>query len=424
MKKSLVIVGAVVLACSATLGAEGTSNAAEDAVTFSKDVAPILYESCTECHRPGAIAPMSLLTYQDARPWARAIKQKVASREMPPWFADPTYQEYANDASLSQAEVDTIVAWVDAGAAKGEDADLPAMPEYTEGWSIGEPDMVFSLLEPFDVPADGTIPYLYFTVPTNLTEDKWIRAVEVKPSDRRVVHHVITNLLRPDPNEPPSPKPALPGNRTRRLGGGVGGLVPNRLGHVYPPGYARRIPAGAEIQLQMHYTTIGEPTQDQTSIGVIFTDGNEPPEKVFGGGLLSNSRFVIPPGAPSHEVRASMTFEEETYMARFMPHMHVRGKDVTYTVTYPDGREEILLHIPRYDFNWQLRYDLKEPKLLPAGTKMEVIAHFDNSESNRFNPDPAQEVRYGDQTWEEMMNGFYTTVRDFEPEPTTENQQQ
>jgi hypothetical protein len=378
--------------------------------TFAKDVAPILYRSCVECHRPEAMAPMSLMTYEDARPWARAIKQKVVAREMPPWGADPAIGAFANDVSLKQSEVDAIAAWVDGGALFGNAADLPAAPTFTDGWSIGKPDLVFKMQRPFTVPPDGTVPYTYVTIPTNLKEDVWIRGVELKPTDRRVVHHIISTLVEGN-GTAPDPTPRLTRDPARKeIGGGLGGLVPGRLYGLYEDGVARKIPAGADIVLQMHYTTIGRPVVDQTEIGVVLA--KEPPSKLRaeGGGQIGNMTFVIPPGDSNYEVVAKQTFDRDTYLSSMYPHMHVRGKDATYKIVYPDGREEVVLRVPKYDFNWQLSYKLAEPKFMPKGSTLMVIAHFDNSRGNRFNPDPTQAVRWGDQTWEEMMLGYYGTI--------------
>ena len=380
------------------------------APSFSKDVAPLIFSKCAECHRSGAMAPMSLLTYEDARPWAKAIKHKVSRREMPPWGADPNVGVFANDPSLKQSEIDTIVAWADAGAPEGNRADLPPAPQFTEGWSIGKPDYVFKMQQPFQVPADGTVPYMYVTIPTNLKEDIWIRGVELKPSDRRVVHHIISDLVEGD-GKPADPTPKLTRDRTRKeVGGGLGGLVPGRLYGLYEAGVARRIPAGADIVLQMHYTTIGQPVTDLTEIGVVLA--KEPPAKMRagGGGQIPNVSFAIPPGAANHEVIAKQTINRDTYLSTMYPHMHVRGKDVSYTIVYPDGKEEVVLSVPRYDFNWQLNYRLAEPKFMPKGSTLLVKAHYDNSPNNPFNPDPAATVRWGDQTWEEMLIGYYGTI--------------
>jgi mono/diheme cytochrome c family protein len=367
------------------------------AVTFTKNVAPILYKSCAECHRPTGVAPMSLVNYKEVRPWAKSLKERVVDRSMPPWFADPKHGEFANNPSLSQDEIDTIVSWVDAGAPKGDDKDLPPAPKFTEGWEIGKPDLVLSMKEEQAVPADGVIPYLYFRIPTNFTEDRWVQAVEIKPGDQRVVHHVIAMVEDPQRN---------------RIGG-LGGITPNKRAVISPPGSARLVRAGAVILLQMHYTTMGEATKDRTSIGLIFA--KERPKIILQGGNAMNTRFVIPAGTPDHEVRASKTFNEDTYLYSMMPHMHMRGKDFTYTAVYPDGRSEIVLSVPKYNFDWQLDYELKKPLFLPKGSRLDCVAHFDNSTRNKFNPDPTKDVRWGDQTWEEMMIGWYTTVRDLDP---------
>jgi mono/diheme cytochrome c family protein len=386
--------------------------AAPSAVTFTKDVAPILYKNCAECHRPSMFAPMSLMTYEETRPWARAIKQRVVKREMPPWSADPAHGVFKNDPRLSQKEIDTITAWVDAGAPKGEDRHLPPAPQYTEGWTIGQPDAVFTMKEEYTVPADGTIPYLYFTIPTNLTEDKYVQAIEIRPGNRSVVHHVIA-----------SAQPAGGNPRDERSQGrtSLGGTTPNKPGIVFEPGVARLLRAGSEIILQMHYTTSGAVATDRTSLAVIYA--KEPPKKLVAGGSLMNLRFEIPPHADNYEVRQSRVMAEDTLLTTMTPHMHVRGKDMQYIAHYPDGKQEILLSVPKYDFAWQHSYELAEPKLLPKGTKLEVIAHFDNSAKNLFNPDPTATVRWGDQTWEEMMIGFYGTVVPAAAVRTTTTQQ-
>ena len=383
---------------------------AAGAPTFSKDVAPILFKSCAECHRPTAMAPMSLMTYEDARPWARAIKQKVATRQMPPWGADPTVAKYSNDVSLKQDEIDTITAWVDGGSLEGNRRELPVAPTFAEGWSIGKPDYIFKMQKPFNVPADGTVPYVYISIPTNLKQDIWIRAVELKPTDRRVVHHIISNLVEGNGTAPdPEPKLTRDPNR-KEIGGGLGGLVPGRLYGEFEEGVARKIPAGTDIVLQMHYTTIGQAVTDQTEIGVLVS--RAPPAKLRaeGGGSIPNASFVIPPGDPNYEVTGKLTFNRDTYLSSLYPHMHVRGKDATYTIVYPDGREEVVLRVPKYDFNWQLSYKLAEPKFMPKGSTLKVSMHYDNSAGNRFNPDPTATVRWGDQTWEEMMLGYYGTI--------------
>lgn len=378
---------------------------AQSKVTFTKDVAPILYKNCAECHRPGEIGPMSLLSYQEARPWAKSIREQVVKRTMPPWTADPKVGQWANDPRLSQQEIDTIVAWVEAGAPKGEDKDLPPAPKFAEGWTIGEPDVVLEMPEEYKVPADGTIPYLYFSMPTNFKEDKWIQAMEIRPGNRSVVHHVIAYA------QEAGVKDTNAGGEGDLRAGRVhlGGITPNKTGIHYGKDMARLIKKGSNIVFQMHYTTNGTPATDRTKIGFVFA--KEPGKRLLETGNAINVRFAIPPGAESHEVKASKTFNEDVLITSFMPHMHVRGKAFIYTAYYPDGRSEVLLNVPNYDFNWQLTYLPKEPIRLPKGTRLDCVALFDNSPKNKFNPDPTATVRWGDQTWEEMMIGWYTFTK-------------
>ena len=409
MRVSTTLIGV----CAALLGVASmaSAGAAAGTPTFAKDVAPILYENCVACHRPNHLAPMSLISYDDARPWARAVKSKVVAKEMPPWGADSSVRAYKNDASLTQVEIDTIVAWVDGGAPEGNAADMPEVPPFAEGWSIGEPDLIFTMLEPFDVPADGTVPYSYVTVPTNLEEDIWISAYEYRPGDRRVVHHVIAQVLEDD-GTPATGAVKLQRDRTRTQASGasVGGYVPNRLGTVYAEGVATGLPAGADIEAQIHYTTIGEPVTDQSSWGVVLTREPDSTLRRARGGQVANLSFAIEPGNGNYAVTARRTMDEDTYLANMMPHMHVRGKSAKYIVTRPDGSTEVALWVPNYDFNWQLRYELEEPIFMPKGSVLEAEFHYDNSGSNRYNPDPTAEVHWGDQTWEEMMLGYYGTV--------------
>jgi hypothetical protein len=401
---------AAVSAIVMTPGA-AAAQSAKPAVTYAKDVAPILYKSCVECHRPAMFAPMSLTTFEETRPWARAIKQRVVKREMPPWSADAPPHVFKNDPRLTQQEIDTIVAWVDAGAPRGDDRDLPKPPVFAEGWTIGTPDAVFTMTEDFQIPAEGTIPYQYIKVPTNLTEDKWIQAIEFRPSNRAAVHHIIA-----------SAQPAGFAPNDERTPGrvGLGGITPNTPGFVYPPGVARKLPANSDIILQMHYTTNGAASTDRTSVAVIYA--KEPPRQTFGGGMIMNAMFAIPPGADNHEVKGSLTLQRDTLVVGLMPHMHMRGKDMTYVAYYPDGRSETLLSVPKYLFDWQIQYELAQPKPLPKGTRIEVTAHFDNSPKNPYNPDPTQTVRWGDQTWEEMMIGFITTLEEVSPSAPTAGQ--
>jgi mono/diheme cytochrome c family protein len=390
---------ALLAACALFAGLSGVARAADAPVTFTKDVAPILYKSCVECHRPTMFAPMSLLTYDDARPYARSIKQRVVSRIMPPWGADPAHGEFKNDPRLSQAEIDTIAAWVDGGAVKGNDADLPKAPQFADGWTIGKPDAVFTMEEEYDIPATGVIPYQYLRVPTHLTEDKWIQAIEIRPSANAQVHHVLAYTQ-------PAGQPI---NQGGALGPtNIGGVTPNKPGITFEPGVARLLRGNSDLIMQMHYTTNGKPSKDRTRIGVIYA--KQPPTKLQAGGMVLQPRFVIPAYDGNAEVKGTTTLQRDTVMTSLTPHMHVRGKDMTYIAHYPDGTDEILLSVPKYDFNWQISYELKTPKVLPKGTIVEVIAHYDNSAGNKFNPDPSKDVKWGDQTFEEMMIGFWSTV--------------
>ena len=376
--------------------------------TFTKDVAAILYEHCVACHRPGQIAPMLLISYDETRPWARAVKVKVEAREMPPWHAEPGIQEYRNDPSLSQDEIDTISAWVDGGAPQGNDVDLPAAPTFVGGWSIGEPDYIFTMVEPFDVPADGTVPYLYFTVPTNLAEDIWISASEFLPGDARVVHHMTGTVVEND-GTPVDPSPRLERTRTPVEGARLGQYVPGNTRWGFGEGVVAKMPAGALIEAEIHYTTVGTPATDQSSWGVVLAKEQPSELRLSNGGIVSaGERFVIPPYDPNFELVGRRMFQRDVYLLDMAPHMHSRGKDMTYTVVRPGGERVVALSVPRYDFNWQRVYELAEPIFMPKGTVLEVVMHFDNSANNRSNPDPAVEVRFGDQTWQEMAFGFYS----------------
>jgi mono/diheme cytochrome c family protein len=380
-------------------GLPASALAADPPVTFTKNVAPILYKSCVECHRPTMFAPMSLLTYDEARPYARSIKQRVVSRVMPPWGADPAHGTFKNDPRLSQAEIDTIARWVDGGAVKGDDADMPKAPQFAEGWTIGKPDEIFTMEADYEIPANGVIPYQYLRVPTHLTEDKWIQAIEIRPTANAQVHHVLAFTQ-------PAGQPI---NQGGALGPtNIGGVTPNKPGLVFEPGVARLLRGNSDLIMQMHYTTNGKATTDRTRIGIIYA--KQSPTKLATGGMVLQPRFVIPAYDGNAEVKGTTVLKQDTVMTALTPHMHVRGKDMIYIAHYPDGTSETLLSVPKYDFNWQITYELATPKVLPKGTEVEVIAHFDNSPGNKFNPDPSKDVKWGDQTFEEMMIGFWSTV--------------
>jgi len=415
--------------------AQGDGKAAgnsPNSATFSKDVAPILYKNCVTCHRPGQAAPMSLISFKEVRPWAKSIREVVVERRMPVWLADPNYGEFINDRRLSQKEIDTIVAWVDGGAKEGDPKDLPPTPKFPDdGWSIGKPDVVLSMTEEASVPADGVVPYRYFAVPTNFTEDKYVQAAEIKRGNPAVVHHVIVNVMEPGQGLLPaagelrldsifarqggereggSNEDSGRANRNRNPDGMLIGWAPGMSPLVLRPGVAKLVKKGSVLIFQMHYTTNGEAAKDRTSVGLVFA--KSPVEKRFITAGASARNLIIPPGAPNYESRSSFTFREDSHIWGFMPHMHLRGKDFEYRLVYPDGTSKILLRVPRYDFNWQLNYWLKEPVAAPKGSRLECVAHHDNSVNNKFNPDPTKEVRWGPQTWEEMMIGWFDYTLD------------
>jgi hypothetical protein len=394
----------------------GATAALAGQVTFYKDVLPVLQSRCQGCHRPGEAAPMTFMDYQSTRPWAKAIKQAVLSRRMPPWFADPHVGSFTNDRSLTRQEMDVLIRWVDSGSPQGAPADAPKPMEWVEGWRIGQPDQVFEMPMDFDVPATGTIEYTYFLIPTNFKEDRWIEASEARPGNRAVVHHIIAFVREPGSRWLREIEPGVPyvpqGKRTSEGAADDGmaddwlaGYAPGSPAFVLKPGQARLVKAGSDIILQMHYTANGKAGKDRSKVGIRFS--RSPVDERVLIAAAANRKFVIPPGARNHSVRSSITFSEPVKLRSLLPHMHVRGKSFSYRAIYPDGTIEPLLNVPRYDFNWQLMYEMPRDKLLPAGTRIECDATYDNSPNNPYNPDPAVEVRWGDQSWDEMMAGFF-----------------
>ena len=403
---------------------------AEGTVTFAKDVARIFNKHCVECHHPGEIGPFSLTSYDEAIGWADTIDEVVRAGRMPPWHADPKYGRFANDSRLSAEEKKTIADWIQAGTPEGDPKDAPPAPTFVEGWRIPKPDVVLTVPKPFKVQATGTIPYQFFVIDTGFTEDKWIQAAEVKPSCRAVVHHVLVFVQTPSEplvldagafNSPRGggprgggPRGGGPRGGGPRGGNGDGGFiskwltatVPGARPTLLPEGTAKRVPAGSRLVLQIHYTATGAPEEDQCSIGLVFADPKTIRKEVVTD-MVVNGRFEIPPGDPNYKVEAERVLEQDEEVMVFMPHTHVRGSGFKYEATYPDGKKEVLLDVPHYDFSWQNNYVLAEPKLLPKGTTLRCEAFYNNSTSNLANPDPTQTVRWGEQTWEEMMIGYY-----------------
>jgi hypothetical protein len=398
---------AIAFVCSAAAFA-----APDTAPTFNKEVLPILQKHCQDCHRPGEAAPMALINYKDARPWAKSIKQAVLTKKMPPWFADPSVGHFTNDRSLSQSEIDTLVAWVDGGVKEGDPKDAPAPRTFVEGWNIGKPDLVLQMPKAFEVPPSGTIEYQYVIIPTGLKEDKWVSRIEVRPEARANMHHVIAYVREPGSKwlaDEPIGVTFVP-NRGEGGGAmGIGGYVPGAaFAPPSTPHRAQLIKAGSDIVMQLHYTANGKPAEDRTKIGMIFA--NQPPTEKVSSSMALQFRFAIPPGDPNYKVEASTVIPQDCDLISMMPHAHVRGKSFEYRITRPNGETETVLRVPKYDFNWQLTYFPAKPIHLPKGTKLEVTAYYDNSPNNPYNPDPTKEVHWGEQTWQEMMIGYFSVV--------------
>jgi len=417
------------LSAAAALSAANTGSTK---VTFYKDVLPVLQKNCQECHRAGEAGPMAFTTYQESRPWAKAIRGAVLQHTMPPWYASPAHGQFRNERRLTDQEIATLSAWAESGAPEGDAKDAPPPRQFVDGWNIGKPDVVYTLPHAFEVPAKGTIEYQYVVIPTGFKEDRWVEMAEVRPGNRTVNHHVIAFVRPPGvkwlselkPGEFTVPKKQERGARnqekkregTSEDGAGMFGVellvgyAPGLQPTVSPQGTAKFVPAGSDIVLQLHYTATGTAASDQSRIGLKFA--KQPPQFRQLTVNATNGSFVIPPNDPAYEVKSSMTLQEDSKLVWLMPHMHFRGKDFLYTAVYPSGEREVLLDVPRYDFNWQLGYVLKDLKVLPKGTRIECVAHFDNSANNKANPDPGKEVRWGDQTWEEMMIGWFDLAID------------
>lgn len=369
---------------------------ATGATTYADHVRPILERRCVECHRAGAVAPFPLTEYRDVAAWSAMIHEVVSARRMPPWFADPAHGTFRNDARLSAAEKRLLLRWIEDGCPAGDLRGLSPAQARSDGWRIGTPDVVLPMAAaPFRVPAEGEIDYQYFLVDPGFTKDRYVRAVQVRPGNPVVVHHALVSIVPPN------------GDVTRL--DNVGALLDHAPGMpptVLPAGHALRIPAGSKFLFQMHYTPSGTAQSDLTRMGLIFTDPAQVTREVRGGAVL-NQALTIPPGAAEHRVVAEQTLTEAIDLISLSPHLHRRGKSFRFEAVYPDGRREILLDVPRYDFNWQLRYELAVPKRLPRGTRLICTASYDNSAANPANPDPTQEVIWGDQTRDEMLIGFY-----------------
>ncbi len=455
MKRMRLITIAFVILTAFALMARSASRASETRapaknVSFTKDVAPIFFQKCAECHRPGESAPFSTLSYKDVRPWAKSIREKVVNRQMPPWHADPHIGQFKNDRRLTQSEIDTITAWVDGGAKEGDARDLPPAPQYADGWTIGKPDLILPMTEDFTLGASGPDEYQYFEIDPGFAEDKYVQMIEARPGNRRVVHHINVFVV-PAAGKPRQQLSREESERLRasqgkdsiferegavmRLkldvpvyddgctlpsgGGGdrpdgsgqrnfatwLGGYVPGTSAMIWEPGLVKKIPAGSKVILNIHYSkTTGKVEKDRSMIGLVFA--RKPPREEVLTRLLVNHYFKIPPGAENHRVTACWTVSENIHLVGVAPHMHYRGKAMEIKAHYPDGRSEMLLNVPGYDFSWQTMYYFKDPITIPKGTRFLLTARFDNSGRNKFNPDPTQAVRWGDPTYDEMMVSF------------------
>lgn len=377
----------------------GKKSIARKDVTYTKDVAAILQNRCQNCHRPGQAAPFSLLSFDDAVKHGRMIQEVTSQKRMPPWHADARYGKFANDRRMTSAEIETVAAWVEAGMPKGDDKDLPPTPKFADGWVHGQPDLVISMPEEFEVPAQGSLPYQHWEIDPGFKEDKWVRIAEARPGVASVVHHIVAYILAPGQRQPFQPDGTL---------SVLVGWAPGDLGLVCPPDIAMRIPKGSRIRFELHYTPNGVKVKDRSSIGVTFAD--KPPKYELFTNAFANETIVVPPHEPHFRAEATLRFRADARLLSFVPHMHWRGKDYFYEVIYPDGKRETLLSVPRWDFNWQNVYQLKEPIKLPKGSKLHAVAHWDNSKNNPLNPAPEKAVRFGLQTWDEMMVGWVAYV--------------
>jgi len=394
----------------------GALVAATNSPSFYRDVLPILETRCQGCHRVGEIGPIPLVTYEQARANAQLIAATVAARKMPPWFADAQVGHFSNDPSLTQQEIATLVAWAKTGARAGDPRDAPVAPQFARGWIIPQPDVVFRMPTPVAIPADGDVPYTYEIVHTGFTAGKWVRMSEIRPSSRENVHHAVVYVRPPGSDwlrHAPIGKAFTAADMTDeqdRLDTHMTTAdillvyAPGSSPDNWPAGMAKFVPAGSDLVFQMHYTTHGRRTTDQTSLGLIFA--KQAPEKRVLTLQLTNDKFLIPPGVPDFRVEVHGSLPQDAELLSFFPHMHLRGKRFEYNILNTDGSTEPLLRV-NYDFYWQLSYRLAQPLPLKAGTILQAVAWYDNSRNNPHNPDPDSAVRWGDQTYDEMMVGFF-----------------
>jgi mono/diheme cytochrome c family protein len=405
------------------------------APTFSKDVAPVIYKNCASCHHPGGLGPFSLVDYDSAKAQTDKMEDAVSTGYMPPWHAEGPHGVFRNDRRLSDADKRIILDWIAGGAQRGDPKDLPPKPDFPSSWSIGAPDLVVSMPEDFVVPASGMIDYQYFTVPTNLTEDKWVQAIEIQPGAREVVHHVLVYaMVPPTPGAVPAPRPAggpaaplfirnrqqaaipdAPRTDTLHapprmgLGALIGTTAPGTNVVEFAPGTALRLRAGTVLTFQMHYTAHGHEMKDRSRVGFRFA-AEKPQEEIFASQFV-NGAFTIPAGQKDVAVPAEITAGQPVRIWGIFPHTHLRGTRWRYTLVKPDSTSEVILDMPHYDFNWQTYYLFDKPLDLAPGSKIMSTAWYDNSATNKHNPDATKDVHWGEQTWDEMQyTGFLYSV--------------
>lgn len=412
MKKTILFTSICVcsFALYFTTSVSSNTDKAKTNITFTKQVAPILQKRCEECHHTGGAAPMPLATYEDVRPWAKSIREKVVSRQMPPFHATGTVGRYHDDPRLTEEEIATIKDWVDAGAPKGNPKDSPAPIAWKNDWKLGTPDLILKVKNVYQLKANPKDQYVFFVYDHVFAEDTWVSSIATRPGNPKAVHHANTHLVPPSLKAPEEGYFEGDFNPSSRGTIMISGWVPGTNDVRLPAGTAVKIPKGMRFGIQIHYGPNETPTTDQTALGLYFANGivNKNLRMMMG----DRRDLLIQPNDPNYALTSKSTFSTDALIRFFHVHMHLRGKSYTFRFTYPDGRVETVFEVPNYDFNWQRSYILKEPMRVPKGTQVEFIGTYDNSKQNKFNPDPSQAIRWGEKTTDEMMQGrlFYESV--------------
>ena len=417
LRGALLVAALAPAAFGATTAAPSAAPTANETVTFNRDIAPIIFQNCSSCHRPGEVAPFSLLTYEDVRKRAQTIAQVVGDRLMPPWKADPAVGKFHDVRRLSDDQVRRIQTWANAGTPEGRAEDLPAPPKFTSEWALGEPDLIIQPSEAFLVEAEGRDVYRAFVIPTGFTQDRHVSAVDFRPGNRSVVHHVIAYL-----DSTGQARKLTTSGSSYATGGGIGfigaewleGWAPGKTPRHLPARHGKLIPAGADFVLQVHYHKTGKPERDQTRVGLYFA--KEPIDHRVLVSRVNSRGLQIPAGETNYLARGTLPVPGNATILEIFPHMHLLGRSMTVTATLPDGRELGMVHIPDWDYNWQLGYAYQQPLQLPRGSRIDLVASFDNSEQNPRNPNhPPKLVRWGEQTTDEMCIAFLSYTTDTPP---------